>query len=159
MKPLISLLILLAAAGTSKLGAQEVISSGGSHFSGSGVSLSWTIGEPVIETLTNGSYTLTQGFHQGKLSSTAVDNTPLPGLNMVVYPNPFNSILNIKVDEGDYANLHYSLFSVDGKVLANKKLSNDLTQIDMEKYTSGNYLLRIHKKNGEPLRTFKVVKQ
>ena len=158
MKKLFFILILIFAFGTLLLKAQEVISSGGAHVKGSGISLSWTIGEPVIETLTNGSYTLTQGFHQSRLSSTAVDNLPTPGLILTVFPNPFSYVLNVKVDEGDYSQLQYTMYSFEGKVLLNSKISKSLTQIELQPFASGSYLLRISKKSGEPVKTFKVVK-
>jgi hypothetical protein len=42
----------------------EVISSSGGYFDNTNASLSWTLGEPVIETLTETNAILTQGFHQ-----------------------------------------------------------------------------------------------
>lgn len=158
MKKKYCILILIFAFGTPLVKAQEVISSGGTHAKGSGVSLSWTIGEPVIETVTNGSYILTQGFHQSRLSSTAVDNLPVPGLILTVYPNPFSYVLNVKVDEGDYSQLQYTMYTLEGKALLNSRLSKSLTQIELQPFASGSYLLRISRKSGEPVKTFKVVK-
>jgi hypothetical protein len=159
MKQLTLTLIISLLTSTMMLTAQEVVSSGGTHASGSGVSLSWTIGEPVSETLTNGTYTLTQGFHQSRLSATAVDDILIPGVSLAVYPNPFSSVLQVKVGEGDFSQLQYSLLSLDGKVLLSNKLTKTLSQIDMQSFASGSYLLRIHGKTGEPVKTFKVVKQ
>lgn len=44
--------------------SQEVISTAGEHYENSNGSISWTIGEPVIETLESTNNYLTQGFHQ-----------------------------------------------------------------------------------------------
>lgn len=44
--------------------AQQVISSGGGQFEGNQLSANWTIGEPVIETITGNNIILTQGFQQ-----------------------------------------------------------------------------------------------
>jgi len=43
---------------------REVIASSGDHFVGANASISWTLGEIATETLTDGNYILTQGFHQ-----------------------------------------------------------------------------------------------
>ena len=51
----------------------EVIASSGDHFTGTDAQLSWTIGELVIDTYTNGSTQLTQGFHQTNLIITNVE--------------------------------------------------------------------------------------
>lgn len=159
MKHLSLMIIFVLTLSLIRLTAQQVISSGGTHAKGSGVALSWTVGEPVIGTLTNGTYTLTQGFHQSRLSSTSIDEIPSPGLSLNVYPNPTSYVLNIKVDEGDYSQLQYSLFSLDGKVLQNNNLTRNLTKIKLQTFQSGNYLLRISRKTGETVRTFRVVKQ
>ncbi|MCF8365211.1 MAG: T9SS type A sorting domain-containing protein [Bacteroidales bacterium] len=44
--------------------AQQVVASAGGYFEGDNISLSWTLGEPVIETFSNSNITLTQGFQQ-----------------------------------------------------------------------------------------------
>jgi len=48
----------------------KVISSAGDYFVGSEITLSWTLGEPVIETFENGGILLTQGFQQGDFWTT-----------------------------------------------------------------------------------------
>jgi hypothetical protein len=158
MKHLFIFLLTLFASGIPLLKAQEVISASGAQASGTGVALSWTIGEPVIETATSGSYMLTQGFHQSRLSATAVDDILTPGLSLAVYPNPFSYVLHVKVDDGDFSQLQYSLFSIDGKILLNNKLTGNLTQIELQTFASGNYLLQINRKSGERVKTFKVIK-
>lgn len=44
--------------------AQQVIASSGGHYQDENISLSWTVGEPVIETFSGGNVVLTQGFQQ-----------------------------------------------------------------------------------------------
>ena len=155
MKTLSVFLLLFVMPGLSSLRAQEVISSSGNHSAGSGVALSWTVGEPVIGTVSNGSVTLTQGFHQSRLSTTSVDEIVTPGLKLAVYPNPFSEILNLKVDEGEFSKLQYALFTLEGKSLALQNLRDNLTQIDLQTYAAGNYLLKVTRKNGAPVKTFK----
>ncbi len=72
--------------------AQEVVSTAGSHGETTAGSLSWTVGEPVIETITDGTNTLTQGFQQSKLTVTAINDLKFPGIELSVYPNPTNSL-------------------------------------------------------------------
>ena len=59
----ISVLIICVITTTISI-AQEVISTTGEHYENSNGSISWTIGEPVIETLGSNNNYLTQGFHQ-----------------------------------------------------------------------------------------------
>jgi hypothetical protein len=46
--------------------SQQVIATAGSSGSGTGIQLSWTIGEPVTSTATSSEFILTQGFQQGQ---------------------------------------------------------------------------------------------
>lgn len=158
MKHLLIILILTGACCLSQINAQEVISSGGTYFKGTTASLAWTVGEMVTSTFSGGGYILTQGFHQTKLSASAIDDLPTPGLVLAVYPNPTNTVLHLKVDEGDFSRLQYSLLTIAGKTLATKKISKNLTDIDMLTYSAGNYLLQVKRQSGELIKTFNVIK-
>jgi hypothetical protein len=65
MKHLIPLTIALAMiAGISQSNAQQVIATGGGWYQTENITMSFTIGEPVIETFSGGDVILTQGFQQ-----------------------------------------------------------------------------------------------
>ncbi len=70
----------------------EVVSPAGGYFKNesAGISISWTLGEPVIGTLLNtgANLMLTQGFQQGNLFGTDVPKPDLPTLSIKMYPNP-----------------------------------------------------------------------
>ncbi len=159
MKSKIIMMGIALACSSGFLHAQQVISSSGAHAAASGIQLSWTIGEPVVETLSAGNVILTQGFHQPKLSASAIDDKVIPGLTLAVYPNPFSYELNIRVDEGDISQLKYTLFTADGKAISSERLKESITSIDMKTFATGNYLIRVDRKNGTPVKTFKVIKQ
>ncbi|HNS18056.1 MAG TPA: T9SS type A sorting domain-containing protein [Bacteroidales bacterium] len=59
---LVSLLFLLSLIHWAQ--GQQVISSGGNYSEAGGISVSWTLGEPVIATFSNDGLILTQGFQQ-----------------------------------------------------------------------------------------------
>ena len=159
MKKLILSLFILLPTFISAVQAQQVVSSGGAFFKGDNFSLSWTIGEPVIETLSNGSVILTQGFQQGYPASNSIEDFLQTGLNIQVYPNPVADNLNLLVKSDNYASLQFSLHDISGKALFRGSIISDLTNIDMNMVPHGVYLLRLLNKSGEPLQSFKVVKQ
>ncbi len=66
MKKLLLLLFLIGFL-QNWISAQEVFSSGGEFIETPTGSLSWTIGEPISETFSDGMAVLTQGFQQGFL--------------------------------------------------------------------------------------------
>ena len=86
---LVSLLFFYSA----NLFSQQVISSSGAtktvKIGGGDFTVSWTIGEGVITTLSQPSKELTQGFHQPimiELFPTSLEDDMV--LDMVAYPNP-----------------------------------------------------------------------
>lgn len=66
MKKILTLLfsVCLAVGVMAQTMEQNVISGGGNYSENGGISLSWTLGEPVIATFENGGLVLTQGFQQ-----------------------------------------------------------------------------------------------
>lgn len=152
-----SIIILILFLAGSVVSAQEVVSSNGDSKSAAGVEVSWTIGEAVIETLIDGSITLTQGFQQTKLTITAVSELLIPGLEIKVFPNPTPDIITIHFSEY-IENSRYFLYDLRGKLLENKLINSADTEINMEKYAGGQYILKLTNKSRQPIQTFKIIK-
>lgn len=142
----------------SPIHAQEVLSSGGSTYKGSTVQLDWTVGEPIVETITSGSGALTQGFHQGNLTVTAIDQIALGGIQLKVYPNPVSDQLMIDSEKKETKNLSFMLYNVAGQLLLQKLIEQPVETVNMQVYVPGNYLLKVCTENSTPIQTFKIVK-
>ena len=155
MKPY--LLILLIALCATFLQAQEVVTTAGSYGETTSGSLSWTIGEPVIETITDGTNTLTQGFQQSKLTVTAINDLKVPGIELSVYPNPTNSFLSIEVKADKQRDLLLSLFDINGKLILQKKMTGSKQTIKMQNYKPATYILKVTEGNKE-INTYQIVK-
>ena len=153
-----SIIILILILAGSVASAQQVVSSNGDSKSAAGVEVSWTLGEAVIETLISGSNTLTQGFHQTKITITALSEILFPGLDIKVFPNPTPDIITIQFSEYVEGS-RYSLFDFTGRLIENKLINSADTEINMEKYASGQYILKLTNKSKQPIQTFKVIKQ
>ena len=155
MKSLIIILILFLAG--SVVSAQQVVSSNGDSKSAAGVEVSWTIGETVIETFVSDANTLTQGFHQTKLTITALSEILFPGLEIKVFPNPTQDFITIQFSEY-IEDSRYSLYDFTGKLIENKLINSADTEINMEKYASGQYILKLTNKSRQAIQTFKIIK-
>jgi hypothetical protein len=158
MNKVFYLVVLILCTLTVSLKAQQVISSAGGSATGTGVQLSWTIGEPVIETFTGSSAILTQGFHQSKLTVTAIDPAIYPDLELSVFPNPVSSSLRLVTRGDQLQKLSYQLYNMEGQSILSGKVEASPELINMELYTSGTYLLKVLKNGNVPVRTFKIVK-
>ena len=94
MKIMKKLLLTITAVAFATLSFSQqvsryVVASGGNYSTASGISVSSTIGEPMVTTLTSGSYILTQGFQQSfsaPLASVVINN-PLEGENFTTSNN------------------------------------------------------------------------
>jgi hypothetical protein len=136
----------------------EVIASSGDHFDNGTNSISYTIGEPVILTVSSTNNTLTQGFHQTSLLIDAVAEGPeYSGIS--VYPNPTNNQITISAEQlGLYDDAH--LFDASGRLVWTQNESAPALQssVDMTSMASGLYFLRLSKSDQSSLE-FKILKQ
>jgi len=123
--------------------AQEVVSTAGSYGETTSGSLSWTVGEPVIETITDGTNTLTQGFQQSRLTVTAINDLKVPGIELSVYPNPTNNFLSIEVKTDKQRDLLLSLFDINGRLILQKKMAGNKQTINMQNYCPATYILKV----------------
>lgn len=156
MKRFIVLFIILISACLTF--AQEVVSTAGESKTNSGHEVSWTIGEPVINTLSTGNVILTQGFHQTKLTITAINEIADLKNQISVFPNPTHQFAVITFYEIPEKNT-YKIYDLSGKIIESKKIKSTETKIDLTQFAQGTYLLTIIRTNGDPIQTFKIIKQ
>jgi len=158
MKKMSFFLVLLFLLPFFKGRAQEVISPAGAHGSSASVLLSWTVGEPVIETFSGSAFVLTQGFHQGRLTITAIDPYTLMGVEIHVYPNPTSAGATVSILNGFSQGHQLMLFDSEGRVLLTKKIRNACETIGLESYPPGVYMIRIQHVSQPGSQTFSIVK-
>jgi len=161
MKKTLSFLLVISmfCVGATKVNAQKVISTAGSFIENNYGSLSWTLGEIAVETISNTDLILTQGFQQSKLTVTGINIIPLIEPDVKAFPNPSADYVNIKVGNamkvGDW---QYALFDQNGKKLIDKKLYSDFTKVSLGTLPDAIYFLRVSG-GGYGTRIFKIVKQ
>ena len=102
---------------------------------------SYTLGEIAIETYTNGSTILTQGFHQEILKITIqVEDI---SIKTKIYPNPTTNFLIVELEKN--VNAELLVYDINGKLVIKDKLINEQQkQIDFSFLTQGNYFLHIN---------------
>ncbi len=147
--------ILLIGLGPTGLQAQEAISA-----SGSGGSVSYTVGQIVYQTHTGTSGSVAEGVQQPYEISvvTAIKETEGINLEYKAYPNPATDYIILKVKDYNTKNLLYQLYDINGKLLESNKLTNTETGISMDKYASTIYLLKVID-NQQEVKIFKIIKK
>jgi len=144
----------------SQIISPSVIASAGGCDENAYAKISWTLGETVTETETNGDYILTQGFQQGHFNVISVQETALPGYSVNVFPNPFTNQLNVNITSPDNSNFQLILFDVNGKIIKNCENNNEQNFVfeNLSEYASGIYFLKAISTNSKYDKTFKIEK-
>lgn len=89
-------------------------------------------------------------------SSSVADE--LNEIKVTIFPNPTKGVIIVELsDFSPQANLKFSLFSSDGKILKRVVPQSDRTSMDLSSYSSGLYLLYIAA--GENKIECKIIKQ
>lgn len=151
---LLGILILLVV----NANAQQVVASSGNTGSAAGYTISWTLGEPVIETISGSNNILTQGMHQTKLLVTAIGEMDFPGLEVKVYPNPTGRFLKIEVIHTGNEQFLYELTDITGRQTMLKQMQSNTEVVDMGSFVSGIYLIRVLSAKNEIVKTCKIIK-
>lgn len=152
---LFATLIVFANAQTT---TPEVISSAGDYFENSNLSVSWTIGEPITETHTAGTATITQGFHQGLYTIIAVEEQIPQGIIVNVYPNPTTDYVNVEIKNQNSNNFHIYLYDELGKLLISNRYEN-IMQINISEYAKATYFLKILNTENNTINSYKILKK
>jgi hypothetical protein len=74
-----------------------------------------------------------------------------------IWPNPVISQLYLKIGLNPLESISYQLFDVYGHLVSQHLLTEENTQIPMQNYTAGTYILRLLFPNQLPL-SFKLIK-
>ncbi len=156
---LILSVIFLLGVGLMGMQAQEVILSSGGEASGSGGSVSYSVGQIADTAITGTSYSAVEGVQQPYEISVYTAIGEIEGINLMftVHPNPTADYLTLIIDEFDLSNLSYQLFDINGQLIEDNEIIENYTDIDMSNCLPSFYFLKILQKN-KPIITFKIIK-
>ena len=153
--------VLLLGFGLTGLHAQEAIPASGGDASGSGGSVSYSVGQVVYTTNTGANGSAAQGVQQPYEISEVTGLEEAKGINLkyTAYPNPATDLLTLTVENYDSENLSYQLFDINGKLLESKKLAGNSNTITMANLAPATYFLKIYNdQKVKVLKTFTIIK-
>lgn len=158
---ILTLVIFFLALSIKAQVKQEVIASaGGYDVVGSGsdaLSISWTLGETIIPTFTNGDLTLTHGFQQ-QMIITAVEENIDVLVNITIYPNPAQDLVNIRFEGPLDGRVDITILDSQGRLIMKDRVESTSVekQLNLQGIPAGLYYLRLIK--GKLINVYKVVK-
>lgn len=143
-----SIFVLIAA------NAQEVVSTQGESYSNASGSIDFTIGEVVINTNSNGTNDLTQGFHQTNWNFLGIEDHD-PTYEVLVFPNPTQELLTIRTNSFEHVVCLF--YDAQGKLVLQNDLTAEETSIQVGQLATGSYSLILN--NGtQNIKTIKLIK-
>jgi hypothetical protein len=158
MKTCIFLICLLGCFNHQIYAQQSPVSSGGDAKSASG-SFSFSYGQISYTEIETNSISICQGVQQAfeiyDLGFSLGSNT---NLKLSVFPNPFSSYVNLKIDNLDRSTLESSVFDAAGRLLSTQKIKQRETKINIDFLPSAVYFIVITDA-GKMIKSFKVVKK
>ena len=151
--------VLLLGLGLTGLQAQTSVNATGGDASGSGGSVSYSVGQVVYTTHAGTSGSVAEGVQQPYEISvvTGLEEAQSINLSVSAYPNPTTDYLTLSIGEFDISNLSYQLYDMNGKLLQNAKITGNQTSIVMSNLVPANYFVKVIQGNKE-VKTFKIIK-
>lgn len=143
--------------GAFSVNAQEAITVSGTNASSANGTVSYTVGQPFYVGGQGTSGSLSEGVQQPYEISEVlgVDEKDI-NLKMKAYPNPTIDILQLYI--GNYENMSFILYDLNGRLLRQGAIRNETTQIDMQGLPQTTYFLLVKNKERD-IKTFKIIKK
>lgn len=151
--------ILLLGLRLAALHAQEAIPASGGNASGSGGTVSYTIGQVAYTNHSGSGGTITQGVQQ-PYEILVISGNENNGIDLIcsAYPNPVTNYLTLKIVGGDQTMYSATLYDMSGKILLSKKTEGILTAIYMDNFVQAMYILKVTDSNNKEIKIFKIIK-
>jgi hypothetical protein len=139
------------------LAQKNTVTSGG-EATGSGGTVSYSIGQIDYKDQSGNNGDVNQGLQQPyEIFIVGIDANPEISLEMVLYPNPTDADINLKVGKKFVGKFTYQLFDLNGKRLVNEKISGVITSIPTSILRSATYFLNVSD-DSQVVKTFKIIK-
>jgi hypothetical protein len=139
--------------------AQTTNPATGGNATGTGGSLSYSVGQVVYTTNTGTNGIVSQGVQQPYEISvvTAIRSTGEINPECNVFPNPTRRDVKLVVGTNDFENLRFQIYDMNGIRIQDKKIESEETEILMDSLSPSTYFLKVLSGNKE-IKTFKIIK-
>ena len=138
--------------------AQESVNSTGGNATGSGGSVSYSIGQVVYTTNTANEGSVAQGVQQAYEIIPVGINQNEPKISLSVFPNPIADNLILQVNDFERSTLNFQLCDMQGKQLTKGQIISKQTQINTASLSSATYFINVVNQENQKVQTFKIIK-
>ncbi|MFW5819931.1 MAG: T9SS type A sorting domain-containing protein [Bacteroidota bacterium] len=152
---------ILLLFGISGLNAQTSLPASGGNISGSGGSLSYTLGQVEYVSFSDASgNSIEHGIQQAYelFIVSANENDLKIGAEIRAYPNPANDYLIIQLQDNIKQDYSLAIYNINGELRKIIKLEENETKITMEEFVPSVYFIKIFRKN-KIVKSLKIIKK
>lgn len=145
--------------GVLELSAQQGVVACGVDISGSGGSVSYSIGQIDYMVLYGSGGQANQGIQQphDNLITSIEENGN--AINAYLAPNPTTDLVVLSVENiSEHQELKYMLYDEKGRIIVSQKMEGTQVLISTEELTGGYYFVKLYT-DKEDLKIFKIIRQ
>ena len=152
---------ILLCSWTLCIRGQTTVAASGGDASGSGGSISYSVGQVFSNFFSGTNGTVTQGVQQPFEISvvTAVNHTEDLDLEYFVYPNPTSKSIRLTINPFDYKTRRLLLYDMNGLLIMDKEILSEETLISMDDLPVSVYFLKVVDSNNRLIKVFKILKK
>ena len=138
--------------------AQVSLGTTGGDLSGNGGGVSYSVGQYLSAVRVGDMTTLQLGVQQAfEISVVTSTDEELLALNPIVFPNPSRGRIYLKLNQNYHQSYQYRLLDLQGKVLEQARLAENINSIDLTSYAAQVFFISIYHQE-RMLKTFKIIK-
>ncbi len=142
--------------------APQSVNSGGTKMTQANGSISFTVGELVVLSLTDSvGNSIGGGFTVGAtLTTVSIHETDAAVLDVNVYPNPTTELVNIQINYSTIDQVAVTITDLQGKEVYIGKYAgiSNVIGINTASYATGTYVMSIKNLTNQVLGTYKIIK-
>ncbi len=154
----ILLIVLASLYSFSQTTSPDVIISSGDVTEGEDGSLSWTLGENLIESFGEIDLSLLQGFQEIEDFPVAIEEIEPDNATVIVYPTHTTGKVYVVFTGTDPSGYNARLVDMAGKVCDTYDFDSDHNEIDLGEFAYGMYLLIVLDNTNIPVGHFKIIR-
>lgn len=139
--------------------AQQSVQTAGASFITSNGSVSVSIGQLAFTSLTNDSFSISQGVQQvWEIFPNSVEGMVKSEVQISAYPNPVADGLQLTMNSGNSELCSWQLFDLQGKVLLSGNFSELKALVPLSALAQSTYILHIYEQN-QIIQSQKIIKK
>lgn len=140
--------------------AQESVNASGGNASGSGGSVSYSVGQLVFTTSTGTTGSVEQGVQHPYEIMMVTGTEEAKGilLSVSAYPNPAANYLTLEIHDCEISNLSFQIYDMQGNLVCNDNIEGMRSGIYTGNLAPAAYFLKVTR-GKEILKTFKIIKK